>query len=390
MVATMSPAPAELIAGYDGNLYGTTVSGGAFGKGSVFRLRLDGTLTTLASFDGTIGRAPFNLVYATDGNLYGAMDGGVFKLTPTGALTRLTSYAGRNFAEGSNGKLIGAQTRCGDEYCYSREGYLFEITRAGVVTEGGTFDARSGFPNAPLTSAPGGTLYGVSAGAAPDYDPRLQTATGEIYCLGPDGTGCGRMSFDTWDGSSTPLLYAFDGTLFGFTDGYFGISPTSGEPMYGQAKFFRYKPPANPNLDSGKLTVIGEFGGRKLAQAADGTIYGIGTSTSGSTIYRLKRPTTLTGHGIYSIDPLTGKITLQPSATLTDDMTTRGVPGQTVSFSRQGQLLCVAQTDAGGTAKCTIPVKQHLGGFDATFAETATYAATSVHSPILCVGSVCP
>ena len=59
--------------GGDGNLYGTTESGGMNGLGTVFRISSDGTsLTNLFSFAGTNGRSPQTaLVQGGDGNFYG-------------------------------------------------------------------------------------------------------------------------------------------------------------------------------------------------------------------------------------------------------------------------------------------------------------------------------
>ena len=48
-----------MVQGTDGDLYGTTAHGGANGYGTVFRVKPDGTLTTLFSFNGTNGAYPF-------------------------------------------------------------------------------------------------------------------------------------------------------------------------------------------------------------------------------------------------------------------------------------------------------------------------------------------
>jgi uncharacterized repeat protein (TIGR03803 family) len=68
---------------------GTTYSGGANGNGTVFKISLTGTLTTLHSFDGTDGSEPLaGLVQGANGNLHGTTyvggskgDGVVFKIT---------------------------------------------------------------------------------------------------------------------------------------------------------------------------------------------------------------------------------------------------------------------------------------------------------------------
>jgi uncharacterized repeat protein (TIGR03803 family) len=74
----------RLVQTSDGILYGTTESGGAYtnlsgsGYGTAFKLTTNGTLTTLVSFGGTNGANPQGgLVQGADGNLYGTtVDGG--------------------------------------------------------------------------------------------------------------------------------------------------------------------------------------------------------------------------------------------------------------------------------------------------------------------------
>jgi uncharacterized repeat protein (TIGR03803 family) len=82
---------ASVIRDAAGNLYGTTIAGGAFGHGTIFRLDKTGTETVLYSFmGGTDAAAPnANLLRDAVGNLYGTTVGGgasgegtVFKLTP--------------------------------------------------------------------------------------------------------------------------------------------------------------------------------------------------------------------------------------------------------------------------------------------------------------------
>ncbi|HWD20235.1 MAG TPA: choice-of-anchor tandem repeat GloVer-containing protein [Verrucomicrobiae bacterium] len=71
--------PTSLLQARDGNLYGTTGSGGAFGSGTIFRATLAGAVTTLYTF-GAIssdsvtnvdGSDPTALIQGRDGNLYG-------------------------------------------------------------------------------------------------------------------------------------------------------------------------------------------------------------------------------------------------------------------------------------------------------------------------------
>lgn len=118
--------PNNLVQGADGNFYGTTFGGGANGAGIVFKMTPTGALTKLYDFcrEGppcSDGSAPTSLIQAADGNFfYGATDGGgassdgtIFKITPTGVLTTLHSFEGADGAgpgaliQAANGKLYG-------------------------------------------------------------------------------------------------------------------------------------------------------------------------------------------------------------------------------------------------------------------------------------------
>ena len=63
---------AGLVLDSQGNLYGTTIVGGAFGAGTVFKLTNTGGETILYSFKGLHGAQPYaGLLMDTKGNLYG-------------------------------------------------------------------------------------------------------------------------------------------------------------------------------------------------------------------------------------------------------------------------------------------------------------------------------
>ena len=147
-----------LIADAEGNLYGTTCCGGAYGAGTVFMLDTAGNETVLYSFTGGAdGDQPFaSLIRDAEGNLYGttywggvtsaACDGGpgcgvVFKLDPSGKETVLHAFTGSAGDGGSpydglvrdpNGNFFGTTVFGGSSSaCNGGCGTVFEITKAG-------------------------------------------------------------------------------------------------------------------------------------------------------------------------------------------------------------------------------------------------------------------
>ncbi|MGB7844321.1 MAG: choice-of-anchor tandem repeat GloVer-containing protein, partial [Candidatus Acidiferrum sp.] len=86
--ATDGATPNQLVLANDGNLYGTTISGGAHSDGIVFEVTPQGAFNTLHAFAGSDGADSFSgLMQATNGTLYGTTrvggaknDGTVFGL----------------------------------------------------------------------------------------------------------------------------------------------------------------------------------------------------------------------------------------------------------------------------------------------------------------------
>jgi uncharacterized repeat protein (TIGR03803 family) len=139
---------AGLVQAANGDFYGTTYSGGANGNyGTVFKITPGGTLTTLYSFcsqtncpDGATPQA--GLVQAADGDLYGTTvsggtntNGTVFKITPTGTLTTLHSFNGTTdgatpaagLVQAINGDFYGTASSGANNY-----GTVFKITPSGA------------------------------------------------------------------------------------------------------------------------------------------------------------------------------------------------------------------------------------------------------------------
>jgi uncharacterized repeat protein (TIGR03803 family) len=182
---------AGLVRDAAGNLYGTTVGGGASGNGVVFKLDTTGHETVLHSFAGypTDGASPYVgfLLRDTAGNLYGNTfyggafgDGVVFKLDTTGMETILYTFTGskdggnpyRALLPNTAGTLwgttfYGGTSPCGSQGC----GVVFRLGTTGHETVLHSFAGSptdGAFPDAALVRDAAGNLYGttVFGGAA--------------------------------------------------------------------------------------------------------------------------------------------------------------------------------------------------------------------------------
>jgi uncharacterized repeat protein (TIGR03803 family) len=140
---------ASLSVDEQGNLYGTTSGGGAFGAGSVFKIDTGGKETVLYSFTGTDGdgAAPHaGVVLDAQGNLYGTTNqggahnvGSVFKLDTSSNETVLHSFNGTDgdgeFPSGNlvlnlDGNLYGTTSRGGGGD--NSGGTVFKVDMNGV------------------------------------------------------------------------------------------------------------------------------------------------------------------------------------------------------------------------------------------------------------------
>lgn len=166
--------PFGLVEGNDGNFYGTTIFGGTYGSGEVFRTTPYGALTVLYSF-GSDGAYPNGIVLANDGNFYGTTSSGgagtVFTMSPGGRVTTLYHFCSRaQCADGSepagtlvqatDGNLYGVTYQGGK----SNNGIVFEITPSGVLTTLHAFDSTHGSaPAGGLVQATDGSVYGTTS-----------------------------------------------------------------------------------------------------------------------------------------------------------------------------------------------------------------------------------
>jgi uncharacterized repeat protein (TIGR03803 family) len=225
-----NPYYAGVVFDIKGNLYGTTVSGGATGAGTVFKVTPSGKETVLYSFaGGTDGSSPYpGVILDTKGNVYGTTNAGgafnagtVFKVTPSGKETVLYSFTGG--ADGSGpqaglvidkkGNLYGTTSYGGA----SGAGAVFKVTPSGKETvlysfSGGTDGA---YPIAGLVFDKKGSLYGTTwVGGA--------SSGGTVFKVTPSGKETVLHSFTgNPDGAypfSSTLVFDTKGNVYGTTN----------------------------------------------------------------------------------------------------------------------------------------------------------------------------
>jgi uncharacterized repeat protein (TIGR03803 family) len=225
---------AGLVQGSDGNFYGTTQNGGAYGNGTafnsgygtVFTMTPAGLLTTLVSFNYANGAYPSGvLVQGTDGNFYGTTPNGgtngggtVFKMTTSGNLSTLYSFGG-----GNDGSFPGAglvQVTDGSFYGTTFYGgargfgTVFRITSSGVLTTLYSFNGGNdgGYPSGGLVQSTDGNLYGTTQTGA-------TYGGGTVFRIAPNGSLATLAAFDVYQGATPQgaLVLGTDGNLYGTT-----------------------------------------------------------------------------------------------------------------------------------------------------------------------------
>jgi uncharacterized repeat protein (TIGR03803 family) len=293
---------AALTRGSDGAFYGTTSSGGTSGtvgwpdgSGAIFRVTTSGELTSLTSFAHSNGASPLgNLVQGGDGAFYGttyytefdgatdcyAGDGTIFRVTTNGELTTLVWFTETN-GSGPWGSLLGIDggtfygtTQYGGENGW---GTLFRVTTNGALTTLAAFDLdQGGAPRAGLTQGNDGAFYGTTeCGGANDY--------GTVFRATTNGAVTALASFDASDGADSHggLVRGSDGMLYGTTR-------TGGR--YNGGTVFQLKPGGNFRTllsfnPQQKNECYAPYAG--LVQGSDGALYGTSRGGTYGTVFRV-------------------------------------------------------------------------------------------------------
>ena len=266
---------AGVIQASDGNLYGTTYQGGKQGGGTIFKQDLAGSFTTLHLFDRSDGYPSALLLQASDGNLYGATVGSVFMTDLMGNLTTLQNLKaslGGPLMQASDGNLYGCEywvVKVGSgkgERLYL-EGDIFRMSLSGELTLIQSFNELSGVP--------------------PPYGPLMQASDGYLYATAPGGT-LSPIGVPYPDGlvfkmdlaGNVTVAHVFNGAdgrspAFGLIEGADGnfYGTTQGGGAHGLGTVFK--------MDAaGNVTTLHSFNGRDgydpngLIQAKDGYLYG--------------------------------------------------------------------------------------------------------------------
>ena len=326
---------AGLILGSDGYFYGTAEGGGTNDFGTVFKISTNGVLTSLYSFTGgNDGAGPeVGLVQGSDGYLYGttyqAADGHsgagtVFKISVSGSLTTLYSFTDNldgvnpeaDLVQGSDGYFYGT-TYIGGTNGY---GTVFKISASGVLAPLYSFTDHNdgGYPYAGLVQGSSGYFYGTTLGGGTN-------GAGTVFKISADGAFTSLYSFGGNDGAGPAGLAQgsagnFYGTthkggtngygtvfkisasgvltpLYSFTDDNDGGQPEAGLVLGNDGYFYGTTEYGGTNDDgtvfkisaNGAFTSLYSFTGGNdgenpaagLVQGSDGNFYGT-TSTGGT------------------------------------------------------------------------------------------------------------
>jgi uncharacterized repeat protein (TIGR03803 family) len=196
----------------DGNFYGTTTAGGTYGGGTIFQITPGGDFTTIYSFctlsDCADGENSSGLIQATDGKLYGTTASGgahskgtIFSITPGSVPTTLYSFCPNSgCADGASPNALIQDTN-GDFYGTtgnggaSNQGAIFSLSTGlgpfvSTQTTSGSVGAAVTILGTDLTKASKVTFNGTAAAFT-------VVSASEITTTVPDGATTGTVQVVT-------------------------------------------------------------------------------------------------------------------------------------------------------------------------------------------------
>jgi uncharacterized repeat protein (TIGR03803 family) len=280
---------AALVQGADRNFYGTATAGGINNTGTVFRISPEGSaFTNLYFFTGdTNGAIPSGgLAQAADGTFFGTTFGGgasncgtVFRITASGTLASLASFANTNgagpsatMAEADDGSFYGSTDYGGPYYTNATSGgsgygVIYRVTPNGAFTTPAWFGSTNGANPRGLVPGRDGNFYGTTAWGG--NTSLLRLGFGTVFKLAPDGTLTNLYLFSGFDDGG----FVYAGLVQGI-DGYlYGATFSGGSAGYGT--LFRISTNGQfASLHSFAGGIDGANPAGPLVQGSDGKLYG--------------------------------------------------------------------------------------------------------------------
>ena len=340
---------AGVIEDSNGNLFGTTFSGGTYGEGTVFEwVKSSGTLSVLASFDGTNGQNPrAGVIEDNSGNLFGTTylggangDGTVFEVVPgSGTITTLASFNGADgflpyagVIEDNSGNLFGTTYLGGADGA----GAVFEVVAgSGTITTLASFsfngtDGRA--PYAGVIEDNSGNLFGTTTqGGAAGLGTVFEVVAGS-------GTITTLAYFNGTDGQIpfAGVIEDNSGNLFGTTTG--GGTNGYGTVFEWVQSTRTLSALANFNDANGAYPVnvgalIEDSSGNLFGTTQAGGVYGYGT------VFSVSQALTTTTSLASSANPSVNEQLVTFTAAVTSQVPGSGTPTGAVQFVVDGQNL---------------------------------------------------
>ena len=257
-------ANSPVIQASDGNFYGTTRSGGALGRGTIYRVTPAGDYAEIYSFTGGPdgGLPTGGLIEARPGLLYGTTSrsdtngaGTIFQVTLDGRFTVLHGFRGdaaeggapqTGLIDGGDGHFYGTTS----SWSTANGGTVYRLSPDGLVTVLHVFNRTiDGAEPGRLSRGADGKLYVAATTNGGD------SSDATVFSVARDGTVTPLHTFVGEGGVASSLVETREGSLYGISSRgmMFTIDPSGGFSLVAQ---------------------IADVPSGPLVQARDGRLYG--------------------------------------------------------------------------------------------------------------------